>query len=251
MKNSHYLLLFAGIVVLAGCAAPPPEPSPIPPDVLRVWISSVIAPELQTEVFSCLPQQARLALQFSSLPDPYPPLDEYDLLLWWGDPLMYDALQSEEAISYEIKTGEILIITSQDLKLTRLSAAEIQRIFSGTIQNWADLGEGGLSGPIQVYTLPPATPLREVFDRHVLQGQGFSTLSRISPSPEELLRLVSADTRSIGYTLSWYLDDSKENLEIVQYGQKQAFPVLAILPDQNPRLLPLIQCLQREFKAEN
>jgi ABC-type phosphate transport system substrate-binding protein len=134
----------------------------------------------------------------------------------------------------------IVAVLSPDTPHDEIGISQIKALFSGQIQNWAELG--GDDQPVQVWALPAGNDVRTAFDQSVLGGGRNTANARLAPNPEAMLETISAEMGAIGYLPGAW---AGEEVEVVETGVQ--LPVLA-LSAQQPQgaVRDLLLCLQRE-----
>ncbi len=94
----------------------------------------------------------------------------------------------------------LAVVVAPENPLTSLSIADISRIFSGQVNDWADLGQP--AGRIKVYTSDTSTGPGGIFDAHVLRpgGRTLAASTVRLASSEAVAEAVSQERFSIGVT---------------------------------------------------
>ncbi|MCB0034663.1 MAG: substrate-binding domain-containing protein, partial [Anaerolineales bacterium] len=101
----------------------------------------------------------------------------------WFNPLALDGL---------------VFIVHLDNPVRELTRPELQAIFSGQINNWADVGGADL--PIVPHIREQGAGARQLFQERVMQEQRVGIAAVLQPSQTAVLEAVAADPQAIGYT---------------------------------------------------
>lgn len=101
----------------------------------------------------------------------------------WVNPLALDGL---------------VFIVHPDNPVRELTRPELQAIFSGRINNWADVG--GPSLPIMPQIREQGAGARQLFQERVMQEQRVTINAVLQPAYTAVLEAVAADPQAIGYT---------------------------------------------------
>jgi len=94
----------------------------------------------------------------------------------------------------------IVVVTSSQNRVHIISKADLAAIFSGRLDNWAQLG--GVSGPINLYVRPENSGTGAVFSQLVMRParSGFSLRVNLMESDSAVSEAVAADPNGIGFT---------------------------------------------------
>ena len=118
-----------------------------------------------------------------------------------------------------------------------LTLSDVRAIYIGRYHNWAKLA--GDDVPIQVWGYGLDTQVNAV-----LLGDGqISSLAKQAQSPSAMQDAITEDKYAIGFLPreEALVDD---RIRIVNLEQQFLFPLLAILPEDNDKIKPVVQCLQ-------
>lgn len=102
----------------------------------------------------------------------------------WFNPVAMDALA---------------IVVHADNRVRELSRPQIQAIYSGRIDNWAEVGGG--SSPITLLGRETGSGTRTIFNQRVMAEQRTSINAVVEADNEALLEAVASDPAAIGYTM--------------------------------------------------
>lgn len=227
-------LFFLG---LAACQAQRVSPVPAPQE-MRIGLSPLLKP-WEGRIVSCA----------SEIPSVHVILEETERT---PDSLKNEAcaLQLGEspdlsAFVTQVGSEELRIITSPGGNLSQVTLAELQSIYQGTLQDWAEVEASGRSGAITVWAYPEGNSLRSLFFQKILSGSASLTLFHLAPGPAQMLAAVGTVPNSIGFLPSSWVDDSVQQVEISGLPQDALkFPVLAVATRQPPEeVVKLLHCL--------
>jgi phosphate transport system substrate-binding protein len=98
---------------------------------------------------------------------------------------------------YRVALDGLSVYVHSDNPLNELSIDQLEKIFTGKVTNWKDVG--GNDGPITVYSRENSSGTYEFFKEHVLKGQDFVSSAQTMPGTAALLQNVSRDKNGIGY----------------------------------------------------
>ncbi|ABR55252.1 phosphate binding protein [Methanococcus vannielii SB] len=125
-------------------------------------------------------------------------------------------LKSEEKekypnmVVYKIGLDGIAIITHKENPVSDLTTKELQKIYSGEITNWNEIGGG--NNPINIYTREEESGTHETFLNEGLLKGNISPRSLMVSSNGEMKSKISLDKNGIGYISIGYVDDSVKTL---------------------------------------
>ena len=236
------LLVLLVVVALPGCGSNP-ETQPAPPQTAAVSISPVVPEELQINLSACFDEMPGvypiLNPSYSLYPDP----DQSDVLLWWGDPGRYQALQAGDHMIFKVMDAEVRVLVHPQNPLAVISPSELRDVFAGTIEDWSDLTEQPPESKIVVWVLPGEHPAQDLFERAVMQGVPVTNTARIAPDLSSAGEAVQKDQAAIGLSV---MDATPEGKILIVQPPVEALrqPVLLIYPEPAPDYAAdLISCL--------
>jgi phosphate transport system substrate-binding protein len=106
----------------------------------------------------------------------------------------------------------IAVVVNPGNKVTTLTPAQIQAIFSGKTTNWKELG--GADAPIHLYTRDEASGTRKVFWKKVLHKSPIASNANFVTSNGAMKRSISGDKAGIGYMSAGFIDASVQGIAI-------------------------------------
>lgn len=107
---------------------------------------------------------------------------------------------------YKIGLDGIAIITSNENNISDLTTEQVQKIYSGEITNWKNVG--GSDHTINVYTREEDSGTRDTFWKEGLLKSNISKKALMVASNGEMKSKVSLDENGIGYVSIGYVDES-------------------------------------------
>ena len=244
MKQFHKYILSIFIFFLLPSCQPVTEISTIEtPQLLLIGIPSDLNSQDLEALLDCNDSIVNTTLLIKKYPEPYPDPEDFNLLIWYGNPTFYTPLFAENIITHDIRSEEIALIVSNQNKLSSLSLTDLRLIYSGQIQDWSALPESTLSGPISLYIYYPEHPIRLVFENTFLDGMSTSTHAQISPSQLMTIREVGKNKLGLSYIIKSMANTSSRLLPVSGTQFKSTLSVLGILQEDQEKLIsPLLEC---------
>ncbi len=104
-----------------------------------------------------------------------------------------------DLVDYAVGGLLFAVAVNSDTRVTRLSTAQLQGIYSGKITNWSQVG--GSDEAVQVITRPSDSAIRAVFEWYVLKGtrQSVGGISLWSDSTDAVAQKIVDTSGSISY----------------------------------------------------
>ena len=164
--------------LLAACASPP-SPA-VTPQLVNVFVTSAAYPRVG-ELYACAPPSIVLAQSD-------PATAELTLRLGEPTPLLP---------TFQVGTEDILVVNHPQAGVGELTQDQVQRLFSGRIANWKEVGGNDL--PVQVWTFSLEEDVQQVFEELVMRGEPVTSLARLAVSAQAMSDGVGNTPGSIGY----------------------------------------------------
>jgi ABC-type phosphate transport system substrate-binding protein len=174
------------IVLLASACAGAPTATPTIPTIPEVGVSPFALPFLaslaqpyiaegQPLPFDIVPRAAASGFNGSNQ----------------GGPAMYVDFSADASAEFATPLGweGIAVIANQAVPIRSLALRDLADIYSGRTLDWAEFGRG--QGPIQPVLPPQGESMRTAFLQTVMPEGQVTTLARLSPTPEQALRLTA------------------------------------------------------------
>src|SRR5262245_39474495 len=98
---------------------------------------------------------------------------------------------------YKVALDGLSVYVNEGNSLTELSIDQLEKIFTGKVRNWKEVG--GNDMPITIYSRENSSGTYEFFKEHILKGQDFASSAQTMPGTAALLQAVSKDPKGIGY----------------------------------------------------
>jgi len=98
---------------------------------------------------------------------------------------------------YRVALDGLSVYVHSGNPLNELSIDQLEKIFTGKVTNWKDVG--GKDAPITVYSRENSSGTYEFFKEHILKGQDFVSSAQTMPGTAALLQNISRDKNGIGY----------------------------------------------------
>ncbi len=225
MKTIRFLLLFAGLT-LAACSTATPAPTPQP---INVQFTAAAAPWLST-LYTCAGSTLVFSEQRSA---DFLDLSSADFAIRLSQPA---TLTSP---AYQIGSDDLLVIANPHNPLTHLTQQQVSGIFSGTVQNWSEVG--GSDAAVQVWVYPSSEDIQTAFDQVVLAGRPVVSSARLAATSDEMITEMTDETGAIGIITRRLKTDAVSELYTVG-----SLPVLVLTrSDPAPAIMHIVSCLQK------
>jgi len=108
---------------------------------------------------------------------------------------------------YKVALDGLSVYVQESNPVKELSIDQLERIFTGKVKNWKDVGGG--DAPITVYSRENSSGTYEFFKEHVLKGKDFAASAQTMPGTSALVQAVSKDNGGIGYGGAAYAKGTK------------------------------------------
>ena len=238
-----FLILICSGLIFA-CSPPVPnESTHTPLDVITLQIT----PELEgwmPKISQCAASIQGIGIYTQVLTQKQLSLDDADLVLRLG------AKKPGDPYVAVMGTEEIVIVGGDAIPTNRLSVETLRSIFSGELNNWADLPEINQEEkegqPIQTFSYPEGHILTSLFSTAYLEGESPNRQTISFSTPEGLQRAFQEQPFGIGYLLKNQVPDSMKILEITGINNLAAqVYVLAVTPEEpQDAMRQLLLCIQ-------
>jgi phosphate transport system substrate-binding protein len=98
---------------------------------------------------------------------------------------------------YKVALDGLTVYVNSDNPLNELSIEQLEKIFTGKVKNWKDVG--GPDEWITVYSRENSSGTYEFFKEHVLKGQDFASSAQTMPGTAAVVHAINGDKKGIGY----------------------------------------------------
>lgn len=107
-------------------------------------------------------------------------------------------------VFYPIAKDFFCFDVNPDNKLTNLTKAQAQAIWTGQVRNWEDVPGATVSGTIDLIGRTAASSLPPLVQQLLLGGKNISTLAALKPSDGLVEQSVASDKNAIGFNSGYY-----------------------------------------------
>jgi phosphate transport system substrate-binding protein len=98
---------------------------------------------------------------------------------------------------YKVALDGLSVYVNGDNPVTELTIDQLDRIFTGKVTNWKEVG--GKDEPITLYSRENSSGTYEFFKEHVLKKKDFAASAQTMPGTAAVLQAVAKDKNGIGY----------------------------------------------------
>jgi len=98
---------------------------------------------------------------------------------------------------YTVALDGLSVYVNADNPVSELTIDQLDKIFTGKITNWKDVG--GKDAPITLYSRENNSGTYEFFKEHVLKKKDFAASAQTMPGTAAVLQAVARDKNGIGY----------------------------------------------------
>ncbi|MBU0943706.1 MAG: phosphate ABC transporter substrate-binding protein [Proteobacteria bacterium] len=119
----------------------------------------------------------------------------------------------------------IAVIVHPQNQVESLSLDQLQKIFTGEITNWQELG--GADQPMLVFSRESSSGTYVFFQEHVMNRQDYTPRARLLPGTSALVQGVAADSGAIGYVGLGYVKNSADRIKAVSIQDQDGAPFIA------------------------
>ncbi len=124
----------------------------------------------------------------------------------------------ETIIAYDA----IAVIVNPANKITQLTRAQLESIYTGKVTNWKDVG--GDDMPIVLYSRESSSGTFEFFKANVLNQKNFATSAMLMPATGAIVQSVSQTKGAIGYIGLAYVEPGVRALKVSYDGKTFVAP---------------------------
>lgn len=207
MKRLALCLLAGAVLLFSSCRADVPPPATLPASpaatLLAIGLSSSAAPlgDLVAGPYTTAAPQAALTFAEGNEATLFADLDAGAL-----DALLVHVLPPGSDYWYNpVALDGLAIVVHPDNPIRALTSAQVQGLFSGTIDNWA--GVGGPELPIVPVGRERGSGARTLLTERIMAEQRPAIGALVQPANEALLDAVGAEPGAVGYTMIGALDE--------------------------------------------
>ena len=219
-------LALALVVILLLSACSPPA-SNLP--TVRIVISPAAQP-VSEAISRCVPLDANMGFTIEMRYPNVSDSEEFDLSIHLGEP------NAESGFSAQLAWEQILLIINQENQVD-ISSDNAAYLFSGRIQNWAELG--GQDLPVELWAGPKGDEARQAFQSSVLLSP-VSGNTHLATNPANALETVAKNTGAVAIMPAAWADETVRRIEL-----GVEIPVIAEAAEEpTGAIRDLLACLQ-------
>jgi len=241
------LIIFFALIsplVISGCQSEVEIPVIETPYPIRIGLPIGYRDQYSPLLFNCLDTIPGISLEINTYSDTYPDPEEYQLLIWQGNPSQHHDINPGHFTVVELDRDEIVLIGSNQNQLASISITDLQSIFAGTIQDWAGLPGSGYSGQIDLWIYYDAHPLRILFEDAIVSGLSITTSALIIPSQADAVITVKENPNSLSYIGKSHLNQDVRIIPITGISEPPNLQLFAInQKDEDSIISPIVNCL--------
>lgn len=149
----------------------------------------------------------------------------------------------QKFVARKVALDGIAIIVNGDNPVEQITFDQLDAIFTGTVQNWRELG--GRDQPIHPLIRDRNSGTYELFQQRVLHDKGYGASARACKTARDLAALVAQDTGAVGCVgMAWV---QQGNIKAIAVAEKTGGPFVVptqqtIYDQSYPLRRPLILC---------
>lgn len=138
----------------------------------------------------------------------------------------------KEMVECIIAYDALSVVVHPDNKVSQLTREQIEKIYTGEIQNWKEVG--GLDEKIVAYSRESSSGTYEFFKEHVLAKKNYATNVLSMPATGAIIQSVSQTKGAIGYVgLAYETKEVKQLAISYDQGKTYVSPSVAAAKDKS------------------
>ncbi len=158
----------------------------------------------------------------------------------------------EAGIKYKevvVAYDALAVVVNPGNKVSQLTRAQLEGIFTGKIKNWKEVGGDDLK--MVVYSRESSSGTYEFFKEHVMKNKNFASNVLSMPATGAVIQSVSQTKGAIGYVGLAYLNKDVKAIKVSYDGKTFTVPSMATAKNKTyPIVRPLQYYYNTKFEAK-